>query len=98
MKKNLTREEVIGMLSVLPLSDEAYEGVLGLLISLLMLIARDYPGIDLEQFTKHFNTIADYWNEQDSNEFIISKGFMEDNKIWDLVHEQVENLADCGCL
>lgn len=31
MKKNLTRDEVIGMLSVLPLSDASYEGALGLL-------------------------------------------------------------------
>lgn len=98
MKKNLTREEVIGMLSVLPLSDAIYECALGLLISLLKLIIRDYPDIDLEQFTKHFTNIVDYWDEKDSNEFIISKGFMKDNKVWNLVCEQVEELAESGCL
>lgn len=98
MKKNLTRDEVIGMLSVLPLSDATYECALGLLISLLMLVIRNYPDIDLEQFTKHFTNIVDYWDEKDSNEFIISKGFMEDNKIWDLVYEQVKELEDSGCL
>ena len=99
MKKNLTRDEVIGMLSVLPLSDATYEGALGLLISLLMLIIRDYPGINLEQFTKHFTNIVDYWDEKDSNEFTIAKGFMEKNKIWkNLVYEQVKELAESGCL
>ena len=99
MKKNLlSRKEVIGMLSVLPLSDAIYEGALGLLISLLMIVIRDYPGINLEQFTKHFSSLVDYWDEKDSNEFIISKGFMEDNKVWDLVRKQLEELAESGCL
>ena len=98
MKKNLTRDEVVGMLSVLPLGDATYEGALGLLISLLMLIIREYPSINLEQFTKHFTNIVDYWDEKDFNEFIISKGFMEDNKVWNLVRVQVEELAESGCL
>lgn len=98
MKKNLTREEVIKMLSIFPLSDASYEGALGLLISLLMLIIREYPSINLEQFTKHFTNIVDYWDEKDSNTFTIAKGFMEDNKVWNLVREQVEELAESGCL
>lgn len=98
MKKNLTRDEVIRMLSIFPLSDASYEGALGLLISLLMLIIRDYPGINLEQFTKHFTNIVDYWDEKESNTFTISKGFMEDNKVWNLVRAQVEELAESGCL
>lgn len=98
MKKNLTRDEVIRMLSIFPLSDASYEGALGLLISLLMLIIRDYPDINLEQFTKHFTNIVDYWDEKKSNTFIIAKGFMEDNKVWNLVREQVEELAESGCL
>ena len=98
MKKNLTRAEVIGMLSIFPLNYTNYECALGLLISLLMLVIRNYPGINLEQFTKHFTNIVDYWDEKESNEFIISKGFMEDNKVWNLVREQVEELAESGCL
>lgn len=98
MKKNLTRDEVIGMLSVLPLSDAIYECALGLLISLLKLIIIDYPGINLEQFTKHFTNIVDYWDEKESNEFIIAKGFMEDNKMWNLVRNKVEELAESGGL
>lgn len=98
MKNNLTRDEVIGMLSVFPLSDASYEGTLGLLISLLMLIIRKYPGINLEQFTKHFTNVVDYWDEKKSNTFTIAKGFMEDNKVWNLVREQVEELAESGCL
>ena len=98
MKKNLTRDEVIGMLSILPLNDSAYECALGLLISLLMLIIGEYPGINLEQFTKHFTNIVNYWDEKESNEFIFAKGFMEDNKVWNLVRVQVEKLAESGCL
>ena len=98
MKKNLTRDEVIGMLSVLPLSDATYESALGLLITLIKLIIIDYPGINLEQFTKHFTNIVDYWDEKESNEFIIAKGFMEDNKMWNLVRNKVEELAESGCL
>lgn len=98
MKKNLTRDEVVRMLSIFPLSDASYEGALGLLISLLMLIIREYPDINLEQFTRHFTNIVDYWDEKDSNTFTIAKGFMEDNKVWNLVREQVEELAESGCL
>lgn len=47
MKKNLiSRKEVIGMLSVLPLSWKiAYGSALGPLISLLMMVVKDFPAI-----------------------------------------------------